>query len=362
MTGPTALAHSPGFRTLASLVLILIAVLAIVAVVGSPWLTGAVTSSLILMVMVVGLQLFCGNSGILAFGNGAFVAIGAYACGILTVPATVKPAIFPYLPAALSSFSIPAHAGVFAGGVVAALAAAILFFPLRRLNAQALSIATLALLLIANIIFTNLRLSSSGGAVFRVPLAATIWNVTPWLIGCLVVAVLFQQSRLGLRLRASREDEFAAESGGIDLGLSRLVPFVLSAGIMGIGGGLYALSIGSFSAADFYIDLTILLFAMMVVGGMRSLSGAFVGTAVISTVNYLFSKLQMGLTLGETKLSLPPGTAALSIAVCMVLVLLFRGEGLLRDREIDLVGAVSRLFRRTAAAVPQQQGKTQEGQ
>jgi hypothetical protein len=77
-----------------------------------------------------------------------------------------------------------------------------------------------------------------------------------------------------LRLRASREDEFAAESGGIDIGWTRLVAFVVSAAIMGVAGGLYALSIGSFSSADFFIDLTILLFAMMVVGGMRSLSGA----------------------------------------------------------------------------------------
>ena len=72
-------------------------------------------------------------------------------------------------------------------------------------------IATLSLLLIANVFFTNIRLSSSGGELTRVPIVATIWNVTPWLFRTLLIAFVFQRSRLGLRLRASREDEFAAE-------------------------------------------------------------------------------------------------------------------------------------------------------
>jgi len=321
--------------TIGSLFLIILGALAAIFMINSPWLTGVATSSLILMVMVVGLYLFCGNSGVLAFGHVAFVAIGAYVCGILTVPATAKPNIFPNLPSILAQFSLSPQLGVFAGGIAAALVATVLFYPLRRLNTQALSIATLAILLIANIFFTNIRLSSSGGAIFRVPLAASLWNVTPWLLGTIVVAMVFQQSRLGLRLRASREDEFAAESGGIDIGQTRLWAFVLSAGIMGIGGGLYALSIGSFSAADFYIDLTILLFAMMVVGGMRSLSGAIVGTTIITTVSYTFSKLQNGIAFGEAKFSVPPGTANVSIALCMIIVLLYRSEGLLGDRELN---------------------------
>ena len=304
--------------------------------VGSPWLSGVATSSLILMIMVVGLHLFSGNSGVLAFGHVAFVEIGAYACGILTIPSIAKPAIFPNLPYFLAHTTIPPQAGVLVGGVVAAIAAAILFFPLRRLNAQALSIVTLALLLIANIFFSNIRLSSSGGSVFRVPLAATLWNVVPWLLAALLLAFLFQRSRLGLRLRASREDEFAAESGGIDIGWTRLIAFVVSAAIMGVAGGLYALSIGSFSSADFYIDLTILLFAMMVVGGMRSLSGAVIGTAVISIVSNFFSKLQNGVSVSDFAFHVPSGTANVSIALCMIVVLLFRSEGLMRDLEINV--------------------------
>jgi len=314
---------------------IVIALLLLITLIHSPWLSGVATSSFILMIMVVGLHLFSGNSGVLAFGHVAFVEIGAYTCGILTIPSIAKPALFPNLPYVLAHTTIPPQAGVLVGGMVAAVAAGILFYPLRRLNAQALSIVTLALLLIANIFFTNVRLSSSGGSVFRVPLVATLWNVAPWLLATLLIAFLFQRSRLGLRLRASREDEFAAESGGIDIGWTRLVAFVVSAAIMGVAGGLYALSIGSFSAADFFIDLTILLFAMMVVGGMRSLSGAVVGTAVISIVSNFFSKLQNGVSFGDLAFRVPSGTANVSIALCMIVVLLFRSEGLMRDLEVN---------------------------
>ena len=111
---------------------------------------------------------------------------------------------------------------------------------------------------------------------------------------------------------------------------------MLSAAIMGLGGGLYALSIGSYSADDFFFDLTILLFAMMVVGGMRSLTGAVVGAALISTDSYVFGQLQDGLKIGDAVLAVPAGTANVSIALCMVVVLLFRREGLLGDREIRL--------------------------
>jgi branched-chain amino acid transport system permease protein len=322
--------------TLLPLLLVVLIPSLLIGVSDSSELMSATTSALIMMILVVGLQLFCGNSGVLAFGHVAFATVGAYVCGILTIPDIAKGAILPNLPTFLANITVSPVVGVLAGGFFAALTAAISFYPLRRLNAQALSIATLSLLLVANVFFTNVRLSSSGGALTRVPVVASIWNVLPWLLGALFVAFVFQQSRLGLRLRASREDEFAAESAGIDIGWTRFAAFVISAGIMGAGGGLYGLSLGSFSADDFFLDISILLFAMMVVGGMRSLTGAVVGTILISAVSYFFGQLQNGLSIGGAILTVPPGTANVSIALCMIFVLLFRREGLMRDRELRL--------------------------
>ncbi len=322
--------------TLLPLLAIVLAPSLIVSALDSPSVTSAMTSALIMTILVVGLQLFCGNSGVLAFGHVAFAAVGAYTCGILTIPAIAKPAILPNLPSLLAHFTVAPQLGVLAGGAAAAATSAIAFYPLRRMNAQALSIATLSLLLIANVFFNNVRLSSSGGALTRVPIEASVWTVMPWLLAALLVALLFQRSRHGLRLRASREDEFASEAGGIDIGWTRFAAFVVSAAIMGVGGGLYALSLGSFSAADFFLDLPILLFAMIVVGGMRSLTGAVVGTALISFVSFVFDQLQNGLSVGSLLVTVPPGATNVSIALCMTAVLLFRREGLLGDVEIRL--------------------------
>jgi branched-chain amino acid transport system permease protein len=322
--------------TLFPLLLIALVPALIISVSNSPELISTTISMLVMMIMVVGLQIFCGNSGVLAFGHAGFAAVGAYACGILTIPQVAKHAILPNLPFVLAHSTVPPEAGVLIGGVSAGAIAAIAFYPLRRLNAQALSIATLSLLLIANVFFTNIRLSSSGGELTRVPVVATIENVTPWLLATLLVAFVFQRSKLGLRLRASREDEFAAEAGGIDIGWTRMAAFVISAGVMGVGGSLYALSLGSYSADDFFLDISILLFAMMVVGGMRSLTGAVVGTFLISFVSYLFGQFQNGIDVGGLTLAAPPGTARVAIASCMIIVLLFRREGLLGDTEIRL--------------------------
>lgn len=322
--------------TFLPLLLIVVVPALVISVSDSPELISTTISALIMMVMVVGLQIFCGNSGVLAFGHAGFAAVGAYACGILTIPQVAKHAILPNLPFVLAHTSVRPEIGVLIGGGTAAVIAAIAFYPLRRLNAQALSIATLSLLLIANVFFTNVRLSSSGGELTRVPVVATIGNVTPWLLGTLLVAFVFQRSRLGLRLRASREDEFAAEAGGIDIGWTRMAAFVISAGVMGVGGSLYALSLGSYSADDFFLDISILLFAMMVVGGMKSLTGAVVGTILISSVNYIFTQFQDGVPAGGFILSVPPGATRVAIALCMIIVLLFRREGLLGDTEIRL--------------------------
>lgn len=352
-TGPVDGAVKATLRTLVPLIALILVPAWLISVAGSAQMVSATTSALITMVMVVGLYLFCGNSGVLAFGHAAFVAVGAYTCGILTIPTIAKPAILPNLPATLANHSVSPTWGIAAGGLVAGLVAAVAFLPLRRLNAQALSIVTLALLLIAHVFFTSVRLSSSGGAITRVPIVATIGNVLPWLLAVVVVALVFQHSRLGLRLRASREDEFAAEAGGIDIGWTRYAAFVVSATCMGIGGGLYAVSLGSFSSDDFFLSRTILLFTMMVVGGLRSLTGAVVGTALISAISYFFGQLESGLEAGNMIYTLPTGTTNLSIALCMILVLMFRRDGLLSDHEIRLPRLRGRASRASQAAAVQ---------
>ncbi len=84
---------------------------------------------------------------------------------------------------------------------------------------------------------------------------------------------LFKESRIGLRLRASRDDRYAAASIGINMVVMRWLAFIASAFIAGVGGGLWAHFITSFSPYSFYLNETFVVLAMLVIGGPYSVSG-----------------------------------------------------------------------------------------
>ena len=85
---------------------------------------------------------------------------------------------------------------------------------------------------------------------------------------------LFQRSRVGLRLRASREDEAAARAIGVGVARERTIAFVLSAFFVGVAGALFGMFIGSFNPDAFFLNITFLMVVMLVIGGMTSLAGA----------------------------------------------------------------------------------------
>ena len=114
----------------------------------------------------------------------------------------------------------------------------------------------------------------------------------------LAAAAFYQQWRRGLLLRCSRENEVAAEASGIDIARERLLAFVVSAFFVALGGVLFAHFLGTITANSFYLDLTFVTLAMLVVGGMRSLTGAFVGTAVVTIVSEVFRSIERGIDLG----------------------------------------------------------------
>jgi branched-chain amino acid transport system permease protein len=149
----------------------------------------------------------------------------------------------------------------------------------------------------------------------------------------MVVAYLFQRSDLGLRLRASREDEVAARAQGVNVARHRGVAFILSAFCVGVGGALYAQFNGSIYPDAFYLTVTFITIAMLVVGGTRSLAGAVVGAVFLSAVSELLREIESAGQLGPLPLPSRPGTANVALAVIMLVVLLVRPRGLTNGRE-----------------------------
>ena len=312
----------------------------------SPALDQPVTGALINLILVVGLYIFVGNSGVLSFGHVTFMAIGAYVCGLLTIPTIARGVLIPDVPSFIPAMAMGTVPALLIGAVIAAGVGLLVGIPIVRLNGLSAGLAMFAVLLTANVVFTAWQPGPGGGGTLtRVPTDSSVGNTLAWALGAIVVAYLFQGSRWGIRLRGSREDEPAARSLGVSVMPERLYAMVLSAFITGIGGGLYAHYVGSFTPDDFFISITFVLLAMLVVGGINSLAGAVIGTLVISAITYVFSQWANDQPVGPITLKVPSGTSQLVVSVVMVAVLLIRPDGITRGHELTWPRRMPRLSR-----------------
>ncbi len=116
---------------------------------------------------------------------------------------------------------------------------------------------------------------------------------------------------------------------------------VISACFSGLGGALFAHFLGTLNANTFYLDTTFVTLAMLVVGGMRSLSGAVAGVAVLSVVSETFRTLEHGVRWFGHDVAAKPGLQEVALALIMLVILLVRREGLFGAVEIgDMLGRV----------------------
>jgi len=288
------------------------------------------------LMIVLALQMFSGNSGILSFGQVAFVAVGAYASALLTIPTAIKEFTFLSMPHVLKSWVFPAQLGplegTLAGAGVALLFALVFGIPIVRLAGVAAGIATLAILVAMNVFIQQTSSITRGTSTqIGVPQTTELWSTMLWVIAAIVVAFVFKQSRNGLRLRASRENERAARSVGVNVARERYIAFALSGFVCGIAGALYGHYFITFSYLDFYFDLTFLTIAMLVVGGMGSVSGAVTGTFFLTVIFVTFQRLEVNGIDGTTA---PSGTADLVMAIALLVALVLRPRGLTAGREI----------------------------
>jgi branched-chain amino acid transport system permease protein len=172
-------------------------------------------------------------------------------------------------------------------------------------------------------------------SVVGLPTYVNVWVAFAWAAVAITVAYVYQSSRFGLALRATREDEVAAQASGIHIMGQRMRAFVLSAFFVGVGGALYGHYLGAVSVDTFYIGMTFVTLAMLVVGGMHSLSGAVIGVLVISGLVESLRKLESGIDLGGFMLGAPTYSQELGLAVVMILILLFRPKGLMAGTELQ---------------------------
>ena len=301
-----------------------------------------VITTLVNVTIVVALYVFIGNSGVLSFGHVSFVAVGAWTAGILSMPAGEKPAIMPNLAGFLRDTTVGNVPSLALAAAVGAAYALIVGLPLMRLSGLAAGIATFGVLEITHNVLRYWEKIGPGLNTFSaVPETTGLLQAAVGALIAVAVAFLYQRSRYGRMLRATREDAAAASAVGVSVYGQRLVAFTLSGALAGLAGGLYV-HLLPVTTELLYLNLTFITLAMLVIGGATSLWGAVVGAVVVSAVDSFLAEAENGVHVPGGTLDFPSGTRIVVVGALMAFVLIVRPSGLTGGRELPLPRALVR--------------------
>jgi branched-chain amino acid transport system permease protein len=242
---------------------------------GAPWLIqeywlAQLTFVLIYSIIGLGLMLLAGFTGLFSLGHAAFLGVGAYTQAIMV------------------NAGIPFPIAMACAGLLSAAVGMVVGLPALRVKGIYLGMATLAFGFIVEEVIARWEHVTGGNAGLMVKYPALFgWELdstNEFYFLCLVVAVLatlgivnLMRSSTGRAFVAIRDSEISAQSMGIHLARYKTLSFALSAALAGIGGALYAHKIQFLSPEQFSIIQSIDLLLMVVIGGLGSIHGAFLG-------------------------------------------------------------------------------------
>jgi ABC-type branched-subunit amino acid transport system permease subunit len=248
----------------------------------------------IYVLMGLGINIVVGLAGLLDLGYVAFFAVGAYTVGLLTSPQQ------------LSMFQISFWPAAILGIIIAAITGIILGIPVLRLRGDYLAIVTLGFGEIIRILIRSDLLSDylggpqgirdiSGPSLFGVSLTSDRAYMIMIILSILLaifVTIRFQESRVGRSWIAMREDETVAQAMGINTYTSKLMAFAVGAAFAGLGGVLFASRNQYIGPEDANLLVSINVLAVVIVGGMGSIPGVFVGAFVLKGLPEILRQLQ----------------------------------------------------------------------
>ena len=324
-------------RTLVILI-VASAALALLQLSGLAFWQGLAINFAIFVILVQALNLASGFTGVFSLGHIGFMAIGAYTSAILTLPLARKAEYLPNLPDWLAGVHLDMSVGPFPLGFLAAtliagavvvVVAGLVGAVLMRLSGHFVAVATLGFLVIVRVIIFNADDITRGSRTFsNVTPYTNLWWAWGWAAIAIYVAWRLKFSGFGRAMFAQKGDRWAARSIGISILRPRLVAFVAGAFLSAVAGSVYAHFITSFSPTVFYFDLTFRVITMLVVGGMGSVSGAVVGTALVLALAEALRRIE--------EATLLYGLGGILLAVFFIAVIIFRPSGMLGQREVDL--------------------------
>ncbi len=233
-----------------------------------PYLLQIVVIIGIAIVLALGLNVITGLTGQLSLGHAAFMSIGAFTSALLTI-----------------KLQTPFSVNLLVTGALTAAVGVLIGYPILRLTGDYLAICTLGFAEIVKVIFLNLEITNKAfGLSVPPPISATPLPITVWLVVFLAITLVsfIQNSRFGRALKAIRCDEIAAEAMGIDVARYKVQSFAIGTFLAGVGGGLYAHFISFINPSDFGFLKSVDILSMIVLGGLGSIPGCIIGSALLS--------------------------------------------------------------------------------
>ena len=283
------------------------------------------------VIIVFGLSLLMGYAGQISLGHAGLYGLGAYASAIMSMRLHLNPWLTIIL-----------------GALLAGAAAYLIGLPALRLRGHYLAMATLGAGVILQILFVELSGLTGGpagvssipnlkigrlvldqtGSYFYVVLAAVA--LTLWL------SLNVVRSQKGRVLRAMHGNELAAACIGVDIARTKLFIFTLSGVFAGLAGGLYAHYLTYISPDSFGTSLSILLVAMVVIGGSQSVVAAGLGAALLTVISEYFRTYQ--------------DWSLVFFGLSLVLVMIFAPRGLFVEAAVLAKRLYAKVVSRRAAA------------
>lgn len=229
------------------------------------------------MMLALGLNLLTGYTGLVSLGHAGFVAVGAYTASLLSVKV------------GLGFFS-----SMVAGVVISGLVGLVLGLPTLRLSGTYLSIVTLGFGEIVKMVAMNWSAVTNGTlgvknipkpSLFGLKLTVANGGLYYLMIVLLAVITLFcmavVKSRTGRAFLAIKTDEMAGVMMGIPVTFYKILAFVLSSCICAAAGAFYATLIGYIDPNTFTFDVSTLILSIVILGGMGTIRGMFLGSVIL---------------------------------------------------------------------------------
>lgn len=223
------------------------------------------------LMVVLGLSLLTGFTGLFSFGHAGFMAIGAYVSAICTM-----------------NYGMPFILAMVVGAVVSMIMSFIIGYFTLGLKGDYFCIATLGFGESVRLIFDNLKFFGGSRGLSGIPMVTTFELTAVICVLAIVAMVFLIKSRQGRNMIAIREEELASQAIGINVFRYKMMSFAISAAYAAIGGAIYAHYLGYLQPMMFQLTKSTELTIMVIFGGLGSIGGSVIGAFVLTFIPELF--------------------------------------------------------------------------